>query len=172
MMAVRAPLGLSPSSNNIFSAFSPFSEHPDSPRSVSATGAKSSMLVCRSGYVIVDTDLINRSFSYRESGLRASYGPSSSVTPSPSSAVTPSPIYSEAGTEFVDVDEEVVEEEVGTVKTPPQQLAQPVQTVQRFQPVQPPQPMQPVPLPNLQSSPPQPKVSGLPQRPNRTKLSV
>lgn len=87
--------------------------------------------------------------------------------------MNPSPIYSEAGTEFVDVDEEVVEEEeTAPVKTPPQQLAQPVQTVQRFQPVQPPQPVQPVSLPNLQSSPPQSKAGGLTQRTTRNKLSV
>jgi hypothetical protein len=119
-----------------------------------------------------------RSSQSRESGLRSSYPPASSIT-SPlsasSSTVTPSPIYSEAGTEFVDVDDEVEDDEVAApaFAEPPAQAAP--QSSPPFRPTQsspkalPAPSMQPVQLPYAtiqQTSPAQPR------RPGQQKLSV
>ncbi|KAK5033053.1 hypothetical protein LTR13_007018 [Exophiala sideris] len=96
MMVVRAPLGFSPSTNSLISAFSPFADHPHSPRPKSAAASERPMSATEK----------NNTASL-ESHLRA---PPTNYITSPQNPVAPSPVNSDV-TNFEDVDEEVEEEE-------------------------------------------------------------
>ncbi|KIX07684.1 uncharacterized protein Z518_02338 [Rhinocladiella mackenziei CBS 650.93] len=104
-MAVRAPLGFSPSTNPLISAFSPFSDHPDSPRPRPAAN---------SGLPMSATEKSNTT---SDSHLKAP--PANTIT-SPQDPAAPSPVASDV-TNFEDVDEEVEEEgtERGSVAEAP-----------------------------------------------------
>ncbi|OAP64484.1 hypothetical protein AYL99_00456 [Fonsecaea erecta] len=94
-MAVRAPLGFSPSTNPLFSPFSPFPEHPDSPRPRAAAN---------SGLPMSST--ADKSSSTTDNQLKP---PPANYITSPQDPVAPSPVASDV-TNFEDVDEEVEEE--------------------------------------------------------------
>ncbi|EXJ61979.1 hypothetical protein A1O7_02411 [Cladophialophora yegresii CBS 114405] len=93
-MAVRAPLGFSPSTNPLFSPFSPFPDHPDSPRPRANAN---------SGLPMSGTD---KSQSTSDNQLKP---PPANYITSPQDPVAPSPVASDV-TNFEDVDEEVEEE--------------------------------------------------------------
>ncbi|KIW35006.1 uncharacterized protein PV07_01733 [Cladophialophora immunda] len=106
MMAVRAPLGFSPSTNPLFSPFSPFPDHPDSPRP--RTAANSGLPMSPAASAISTTT---------DNQLKP---PPANYITSPQDPVAPSPVASDV-TNFEDVDEEVEEEgtERGSVTAGP-----------------------------------------------------
>ncbi|KIW88107.1 uncharacterized protein Z519_11217 [Cladophialophora bantiana CBS 173.52] len=97
MMAVRAPLGFSPSTNPLFSPFSPFADHPDSPRPRAAAN---------SGLPMSATASAEKSNINTDNQLKP---PPTNYITSPQDPVAPSPVASDV-TNFEDVDEEVEEE--------------------------------------------------------------
>ncbi|KIY02406.1 uncharacterized protein Z520_02544 [Fonsecaea multimorphosa CBS 102226] len=98
MMAVRAPLGFSPSTNPLFSPFSPFTDHPDSPRPRAAANSGLPMSPAASA--------TEKSNTTTENQLKP---PPANYITSPQDPVAPSPVASDV-TNFEDVDEEVEEE--------------------------------------------------------------
>ncbi|KAL6253176.1 hypothetical protein RBB50_000898 [Rhinocladiella similis] len=105
MMAVRAPLGFSPSTNPLISPFSPFGDHSHSPRPRSAAAGDQPMSATEKGN------------STSDGHLRA---PPANYITSPQDPIAPSPVNSDV-TNFEDVDEEVEEEatEKGSVAETP-----------------------------------------------------
>ncbi|KAK7898069.1 hypothetical protein LTR67_004701 [Exophiala xenobiotica] len=93
-MAVRAPLGFSPSTNPLISPFSPFAEHSHSPRPRSAAPPEQPM------------SATEKNVSASDSHLKA---PLANYITSPQDPIAPSPVNSDV-TNFEDVDEEVEEE--------------------------------------------------------------
>ncbi|EHY57286.1 hypothetical protein ABEF92_006196 [Exophiala dermatitidis] len=95
MMAVRAPLPFSPSTNALFPTFSPFPEQPDSPRPRSAAPSG------------VHMSVPERPRTAGENQLKS---PVINSITSPRDPVAPSPVNSDV-TNFEDVDQEVEEDD-------------------------------------------------------------
>jgi hypothetical protein len=106
MAAVGAPLS---ASNALVSAYSPFSDHFDSLRPMSATGH--SNMYAPSSISTANAPLTSVARSPKESSLRApSNDTAAGSLKSPQTpSVAPSPISSDVGTEFADTEEAVDE---------------------------------------------------------------